>query len=90
MTSIGDILEELNLSMAAEQLEVRQVIPDNPTEAQLDAIPVVGADARGRAGRAAGLPINEVTSALTLMELKGKVRQVGGMNYVVAREVGMA
>ena len=39
--------------------------------------------------RTAGLSISEVSSTLTLMELKGKVRQVGGMNYVIAREVGV-
>jgi DNA processing protein len=41
-------------------------------------------------GRAAGLPINEVASTLTVMELKGKVRQVGGMQYVIAREAGVS
>lgn len=88
VTSIGDILEELNLGMAVEQMEVRQAMPDDPTEAQLmqflSSEPIHVDDL----GRAAGLPINEVTSALTLMELKGAVRQVGGMNYVLAREVG--
>ena len=39
-------------------------------------------------GRAAGLPIATVSSTLALMELKGLVRQVGGMNYVRARESG--
>jgi len=34
----------------------------------------------------AALPITEVSSTLALMELKGMVRQVGGMNYVLARE----
>ena len=33
-----------------------------------------------------GLPVSEVTATLTLMELKGLARQVGGMNYVMARE----
>ena len=88
VTSIGDILEELNFAMVAEQSEARQVIPDNETEAvlleHLSSEPVHVDEL----GRAAGLPINEVTSALALMELKGKVRQVGGMHYVVAREVG--
>jgi DNA processing protein len=37
----------------------------------------------------AGLPIAAVTSNLALMELKGMVRQVGGMNYVVMRESGV-
>jgi DNA processing protein len=37
-------------------------------------------------GREAGLPIATVSSTLAMMELKGMVRQVGGMNYVLARE----
>jgi DNA processing protein len=40
-------------------------------------------------GRAVDLPISQVTSTLALMELKGMVRQVGGMSYVVAREGGV-
>ena len=36
--------------------------------------------------RASGLPIATVSSTLALMELKGLVRQVGGMTYVRARE----
>jgi DNA processing protein len=35
----------------------------------------------------AELPIEKVSAALALMELKGMVRQVGGMNYVAVREV---
>jgi hypothetical protein len=35
------------------------------------------------------LPIAQVTSTLALMELKGMVRQVGGMSYVLAREGGV-
>ena len=36
--------------------------------------------------REAGLDSGLVSSTLTLMELKGMVQQVGGMNYVLARE----
>jgi hypothetical protein len=32
------------------------------------------------------LPIAQVSGALALMELKGLVRQTGGMHYVLARE----
>ena len=88
VTSVGDILEELNLAMVAEQQEARQVIPDNETEAillqHLSSEPIHVDEL----GRAVGLPISSVTSTLTLMELKGKVRQVGSMQYVVARETG--
>jgi len=33
-----------------------------------------------------GLPIHDVSATLTMMELKGLVSQVGGMNYVAMRE----
>ncbi|GAB4536801.1 MAG: DNA-processing protein DprA [Anaerolineae bacterium] len=89
VTTLGDILEDLNLTMVAEQVEARQVIPDNDTEAVL--LHYLSSDPMhvDELGRAAGLPIQEVASTLTLMELKGKVRQVGGMHYVIAREAGV-
>ncbi len=87
--NISDVLEELNLTMISEQAQARAVIPENETEAllldHLSEEPV-HVDALGRA---VDLPIAEVTSTLALMELKGQVRQVGGMNYVLAREGGI-
>lgn len=89
VTTLGDLLEELNLTMVAEQTQAREIIPDNEQEAlllkQLSSEPIHVDEL----GRAAGMPISEVSSTLTLMELKGKVRQVGGMNYVLAREAGV-
>jgi DNA processing protein len=84
--SVADVLEELNLTMVSEQAQVRAVIPENETEAlllnHLSAEPIHVDDL----GRAVRLPIAQVTSTLALMELKGMVRQVGGMSYVLARE----
>jgi DNA processing protein len=84
--SAEDILEQLNLTMVAQQAEAREVIPQDATEAKLlellSAEPVHIDDIQ----RATELPISKVSSTLALMELKGMVRQVGGMNYVVARE----
>jgi DNA processing protein len=88
-TRIGDILEELNLTMVSEQAEAREVIPDNETEAELLRHLSSEPTHVDELGRVACLPINQVASTLTLMELKGLVRQVGGMNYVIAREGGM-
>ena len=36
--------------------------------------------------RATGLPVTTVSGALTIMELQGRVLQVGRMNYIRARE----
>ena len=83
---VDDILEPLNLTMVAQHAEARQVIPADATEVKLltllSAEPVHIDDLR----RETDLPIAQVSSTLALMELKGMVRQVGGMNYVMARE----
>jgi len=80
----ADILQELNLTMVAEQKEARQALPTTETEAlilaHLSAEPIHVDDLT----RAVGLPVAQVTSTLALMELKGMVRQVGGMKYVAA------
>jgi DNA processing protein len=84
-----DILEELNLTMLDQQVEARVVILEDEAEAQLlshlSAEPIHVDDLRQRSG----LPIARVSSTLTLMEIRGVVRQVGGMNYVLARESGV-
>jgi predicted Rossmann fold nucleotide-binding protein DprA/Smf involved in DNA uptake len=36
---------------------------------------------------AAGLPVETVTAALTMMELKGMVQHVGAMRYTAIREI---
>ena len=33
-----------------------------------------------------GLPIERVSASLVMLELKGLIKQVGGMNYVAVRE----
>jgi DNA processing protein len=84
--SVSDILEELNLTMVGEQAQLRAAIPENPTEAALLAHLSAEPVHVDELGRAVGLPIAQVSSTLALMELKGMVRQVGGMNFVLARE----
>lgn len=89
VTGVNDILEELNLTMVTQHVEARAVIPENEVEAkllkQLSLEPVHVDDL----GQLTGLNAAEVAGALMLMELKGLVRQVGGMNYVLARESGV-
>jgi len=84
--AVNDILEELNLTMVGEQAKVRAAVPENPTEASLLARLSAEPLHVDELGRALGLPIAQVSSTLALMELKGMVRQVGGMNFVLARE----
>ena len=37
--------------------------------------------------RQSGLDISAVSSTLTMMELKGMIKQIGYMNYIVSREM---
>ena len=82
-----DILEELNLAIVTQQLEMKELLPSDKTEAlllkQLHSEPVHIDEICRRSGLATAL----VSSTLTLMELKGMVKQVGGMNYSLAREI---
>jgi DNA processing protein len=84
--SVEDILEVLNLTMVSRQAEVRAVVPESETEAQLLSYITTEPIHVDELGRCSGLPIAQVSSTLALMELKGMVRQVGGMNYVLVRE----
>jgi DNA processing protein len=82
-----DILEELNLTIMAQQLEMKELLPVDETESlllkQLSREPTHIDDIC----RHSGLTAASVSSMLTMMELKGMVKQVGGMNYVLAREM---
>ncbi|MBK7897613.1 MAG: DNA-processing protein DprA [Candidatus Promineifilaceae bacterium] len=88
VTKIEDVLEELNLHMVAERTAVQLVLPETAEEialySQLSGQPLH----IDELSRATGLPSALVSSTLTLMELKGMVQQVGGLNYVLLREDG--
>ncbi|HTP06800.1 MAG TPA: DNA-processing protein DprA [Anaerolineae bacterium] len=86
VTSAQDVLEALNLKMVAAHSEARAVIPEDPTEAKLFALLSNDPTHIDYLVRESGLPVAQVSSTLALMELKGSVRQIAGMQYVVARE----
>ena len=81
-----DILEEFNLTMAAQQLEMKEILPATDTESVLLSCLSPEPTHIDEVGRKCGLPISLVSSTLAMMELKGAVKQVGGMNYILARE----
>jgi DNA processing protein len=74
------------LRRVTEQREVQKILPGNETEEELLRVlshePMHMDDIRNQTG----LPIERVSATLVMMELKGLVRQVGGMNYVAVRE----
>ena len=82
-----DILEELNLTAVAHQIEIKEVIPASDTESLLLKQLCTEPTHIDEVCRTSGLPISTVSSTLAMMELKGLIKQVGTMNYVLAREV---
>jgi DNA processing protein len=90
VTSADDILQELNLTMATQQLELREVYPADPTESALLRVLSSQPVHIDEVQRQSGLPIADVSSALALLELKGVIKQVGPMSFVRAREVAVS
>lgn len=86
LLSPNDLMQALDLTRIGEKKMVRKLVPSDETEARvLDVLgpePVHVDEIRNLAN----LPIEKVSATLALMELKGMVRQVGGMNYVAVRE----
>lgn len=82
-----DILQALNLTRVGAQKAARKILPADAVEAQvlnlLNSEPLHVDEIRNQTG----LPVEKVSAALVMMELKGMVRQVGGMHYVAVREV---
>lgn len=82
-----NLLEALDLEHVPEYQAARSVLPAEPKEARL--LEILGQESKhvDELTSLAGMPIEEVSATLTMMELKGMVRQVGGMNYVAVREM---
>lgn len=83
--SVQDVLEELNLSSAIEYKEARKIIPDNQEEKLIleilsnEPIHIDKIISRTKLDTAIA------NSTLTIMEMKGKVKNIGGMNYVIMK-----
>jgi len=87
LLSVSDLMQALDITRVGEHKAARKTMPADETEAKLLTVlssePLHVDEIRSQAE----LPIEKVSAALALMELKGMVRQVGGMNYVAVREV---
>jgi len=73
-------------SLVQEKAAVQMSMPESAEEAQLLKNLTHQPVHIDELIQQAGLPSSLVSSTLTLMELRGMVRQVGGMQYVLARE----
>lgn len=88
LLSPDDVLEALNLELAVRREVVQQKLPEDPTERKLLERLTGDPTHIDDLGAQVGLSSSEVAASLALLELKGHMRQVGGMKYVLARERG--
>ncbi|MBI5222126.1 MAG: DNA-protecting protein DprA [Candidatus Magasanikbacteria bacterium] len=85
VTSAQDIFDALNLRDVKQFVANREIIPDSPAEAEIIkhlAREPIHVD---QLVKLSGLDSPAVNSTLVLMEMKGKVRNLGGMMYVLSK-----
>lgn len=86
VTNCAEVLEELNLTAVSRQIQMAALFPEDETEAELLRYITYDPVHIDDVCRSSGKETAHVSSALAMMELKGLVKQVGGMNYIRLRE----
>jgi DNA processing protein len=84
--NVDDVLEELNLKAAPQQIAMIELSPATDTEAELLRHISKEPVHIDEVCRDSGLPASTVSSLLAMMELKGLVKELGAKSYVRARE----
>lgn len=81
--TVDDILDELQLSKIENQIAMQRVLPESAEEA--DILPLLSPQPLhiDEITRQSNMPAALVGSTLSLLELKGVVRHLGGMHYVL-------
>ncbi len=82
-TSAQDILEELNLHTLKKNKPNKEIIPDTIEEEKILKYLSNEPIHINKLIRLSQMDASSINSTLTLMEIKGKVKDLGGMNYVL-------
>lgn len=85
LTAAADVLDDLNLATLPEQKAFQDLAGDTKEESVL--LKLLGYEPViiNELIKSSGLEAAAVTSALTFLEMKGKVRNLGGQQYVLSR-----
>jgi DNA processing protein len=78
------LIAALDIPRIAPAMQLRIVVPESPVEAKI--LAALGPEPMhiDQLRASVNLPVESVSGALAMMELKGMVRTVGGMQYVAA------
>jgi len=79
--SVKDILDELNLQLGVDKEKLDKIMPETPEEEKLSEIIVNEPMHLDEIVRISGLNVADISARLTIMELKGLVRNIGGGVY---------
>lgn len=82
ISSAQDVLETLNLQSAMQHAPVQTVLNLNPNEAKIMAVIAREPRQIDIIIKESGLDSSTVNSTLTLMEMRGTIKNMGGMNYI--------
>lgn len=85
VTSINDILETLNLIQITNFIQNKKMIPASPEEEKILSHLSFEPTHVDKIINASGLDAAKVGAILTVMEMKGMVKNLGGMNYVLVK-----
>jgi DNA processing protein len=80
------LIEALDLELMTMHKTARRILPEDATEAKVYKLLSSEPMHVDEIGAQVEMPIDQLSSTLALLELKGLVRQVGGMNFIVVRE----
>ncbi len=81
VTSVKDILDELNLQLKVNVEEIEKVMPTDETEIKILKITAKEALHIDEISRLSGISINGISSNLTILELKGMIKNLGNGIY---------
>jgi DNA processing protein len=87
MVSPQDVLDVLDLAQVEDFKDARQTLPADTTEAKILQVMDYEPIHVDEICHEVNLPVEKVSAALTMMELKGMVQHVGGMRYAAIREM---
>jgi len=82
LLSPQDVLETMNIDQITTHRMARKILPTDETETKLLDVLSTGTMAVDEISFLSGLPIEKVSATLAMLELKGLVRNAGGMNFL--------
>ncbi|MDP3955605.1 MAG: DNA-processing protein DprA [bacterium] len=81
---VNDILSELELGVKGQGIAAREVLPDNEEEALVLKILKNESKHIDEIVRETKMETSKIASLLTIMEMKGKIKNLGGMVYTLS------